>query len=103
MNAEPPDPFSSVTGLAKETQFGPDYRWDNHRRGRDDEAVVQQTLSGAAFFTCGADTRRVATGQAMLFTHDERSAYGYPANASEPYRLRFVSFRLGALPIPSIL
>jgi len=28
----------------------------------------------------------------MLFTHREPTAYGYPPEATEPYRLRFISF-----------
>ena len=28
----------------------------------------------------------------MLFTHNESTAYGYPTDATEPYRLRFISF-----------
>ncbi len=89
-----PDPFSSVSGFAAETRTHAGYRWENLRRGGPDEAVIQQTLGGAGFFEDAQGRRLVPAGHAMLFTHDEASTYGYPPEVTEPYRLRFVSFRL---------
>lgn len=92
-----PDPFSSIAGLADELRGDASYCWDNHRRGDREEAVLQHTLSGAAFFEDARGRRLAGPGQALLFTHDEPSRYGYPPEAAEPYRLRYVTFRLGAL------
>jgi Transcriptional regulator containing an amidase domain and an AraC-type DNA-binding HTH domain len=92
-----PDPFSSIAGLGDELRTGPEYHWHNPRRGHADEAVVQQNLSGSVFFEDANGRRLAGPGQALLFTHDEPSHYGYPPEATEPYRLRFVTFRLGAL------
>jgi AraC-like DNA-binding protein len=89
-----PDPFSNVSALAEETRTQPSYRWDNRRRGSDNEGVLQQTLDGEGFFEDAAGRRLVPAGHAMLFTHDENSSYGYPPEVTGPYRLRFVSFRL---------
>lgn len=92
-----PEPFSVVNGLDEETRTNPAYCFDNHRRGSAEEGVVQQTLSGAGFLQTPQDRRLVTAGHAMLFTHDEPTSYGYPPEATEPYRQRFVSFRLSAL------
>lgn len=98
MSAPLPRPFSVVSGLDEETRTHAGYFYDNRRRGHADEAVVQQTLEGAGFFEDRSGRRLVEAGHAMLFTHEEPSSYGYPPEAAgRPYRLRFVSFRLGAL------
>lgn len=97
MAAPLPDPFSNVSALAEETRTHAGYRWDNRGRGSPDEGVIQQTLGGAGFFEAGQGRRMVPAGHAMLFTHDEASSYGYPPEVTEPYRLRFVSFRLPGL------
>lgn len=98
MPTTPPQPFSAVTGIADETRTSVDYKFENQRRGRADEAVIQQTLAGEGWFEDSAGRRAVASGRAMLFTHDEASRYGYPEEAGgAPYRLRYLSFRLGAL------
>lgn len=97
MDAPLPEPFSSVTALADELREEASYRWENNRRGDREEAVIQQTLSGAAFFEDSSGRRLAGPGQALLFTHDEPTRYGFPPDSTTPYRLRFVSFRLGAL------
>jgi AraC-like DNA-binding protein len=97
MSVPLPEPFSTVNGLDEETRTHPGYFFDNHQRGASDEAVVQQTLSGACFLQTPAGRRLVTAGQVMLFTHDEPSSYGYPPEATEPYRQRYTSFRLAAL------
>lgn len=98
MPASPlPDPFSTVHGVDEETRTHAGYRWDNRRRSDAQDVVVQQTLSGRAFFEDAAGRRLVPAGQAMLFSHDENSRYGYPPEVTEPYRQRFVSFRLAGL------
>lgn len=97
MTAPLPDPFSTVHGVDAETRTHAGYFWDNRRRGTSHEAVVQQTLAGAAFFDDAAGRRLVPAGEAMLFTHDEASSYGYPPEVTEPYRLRYISFNLAGL------
>lgn len=92
-----PRPFSSLHGVDQEVRVNASYFFANHRRGSREEAVVQQTLAGAAFFEDAAGRRAVPEGHAMLFTHDEPSSYGYPPEASEPYRQRYLSFHLAAL------
>jgi len=92
-----PDPFAILHGGFEETRTHAGYFWDNRRRGPADEAVVQQTLAGAAFFEDAAGRRLVPPGRAMLFTHDEPSSYGYPTGETAPYRLRFLSFKLAGL------
>lgn len=92
-----PDPFSTVHGVDEETRTHAAYRWDNRRRSDAQDVVVQQTLSGQAFFEDAGGRRLVPAGQAMLFSHDEDSRYGYPPEATEPYRQRFISFRMAGL------
>lgn len=92
-----PDPFSIVHGVDEEIRTSASYRWDNRRRADSQDVVVQQTLAGQAFFEDSGGRRLVPAGQAMLFSHDEDSSYGYPPEVTEPYRQRFVSFRLAGL------
>lgn len=99
MPARPlPDPFATLIGVDDENYATLAYRYDNQRRGGDaDHAAVQVTLGGAGFFQDARGRRLVGPGQALLFTHREASIYGYPPEAAEPYRLRYVTFRLGGL------
>ena len=97
MSAPAATPYAVLHGENEETRTHTAYFWDNRHRGHPDEAVVQQTLSGAAFFTDASGRRLVPTGQTMLFTHDEPTSYGYPPEATAPYRHRFLSFNLAAL------
>lgn len=97
MNAPLPDPFSTILGANRETHLRASYRWDNRRRGPADEAVVQQTLAGAAFFENSGERRLAEEGHALLFTHDEASSYGYPPEETRPYQLRYLAFKLGGL------
>lgn len=85
------DPFTLVHGSADEERTDATYRFDNSHREGDYALVVQRTLSGAGFFRDPGGTRLVTAGQAMLFTHDEPTAYGYPPEATETYKLRFVA------------
>jgi AraC-like DNA-binding protein len=97
MNRPLPDPFSSILGADEETRTHAGYRYDNRGRGSAGDVAVQQTLAGAGFFEDAAGRRLVGEGEAMLFTHDEPSAYGYPPEATAPYRLRYLTFRLAGL------
>lgn len=91
------DPFSYVRVAADELQHSPDYQFDNIKREAPASFVIQRTMEGAAYFADAAGRRLVGPGQAMLFTHAEPSSYGYPPEATEPYRLRFLSFYPGDL------
>ncbi len=97
MNVPLPEPLSVVNGLDEETRTNASYFFDNRRRGSPDEGVLQQTIAGAAFLQTPTERHLVTSGRAMLFTHDEPSAYGYPPEATELYRQRYITFRLAAL------
>jgi len=86
------DPFAVVHAAAEERQRGAAYRWDNATRGDANRLVIQRTLGGAAFFRDAQGERAVPLGCAMLFTHREPTAYGYPPGATEPYRHRYLAF-----------
>jgi AraC-like DNA-binding protein len=92
-----PDPFSCILGADEELRGSAAYCFDNRGRGSAGDLAVQQTLAGAGFFEDAGGHRLVGEGEAMLFTHDEASAYGYPPTATAPYRLRYLTFRLGGL------
>jgi AraC-like DNA-binding protein len=86
------DPFIVVHVGAEEIQRSVEYRFDNARREGRFALVIQRTLSGEAFFRDASGEQRVRAGQAMLFTHNEPTGYGFPADAAEPYALRFLAF-----------
>lgn len=86
------EPFSVVQVGAEEVRRSADYRFDNANREPKSSLVIQRTLAGAAWFRDASGTQPVPAGYAMLFTHTEPTAYGYPPAATEPYRLRFLSF-----------
>jgi AraC-like DNA-binding protein len=87
-----PDPFPVVNVGAEEIQLSAAYRFENADREGRTALVIQRTQSGAAWFRDPQGRRLVPPGHAMLFTHEEPTAYGYPPEATEPYRLRFISF-----------
>lgn len=89
------DVFALVDGGAEELRSCADYQWDNSRRSDANRMIVQRTLAGTGFFEDDHGRRLVPAGSAMLFTHRERSRYGFPAEATEPYRLRYLSFSPG--------
>src|SRR5258708_28561948 len=84
--------FTTVCAGADEARTDASYFWDNAARGDSDCLVIQRTLRGAGFFKDRRGRRLVPPGYAMLFSHREASSYGYPAEAEEPYRLRFLAF-----------
>ena len=90
------DAFGFVHGCAEEVRRGPSYGYDNARRSDRNLLVVQWTLAGAAFFADAKGTRLVPAGHAMLFTHREPSRYGYPPEAKEPYRHRYIALEPSA-------
>ncbi len=86
------DPFTVVHVGAEEVRDHPDYCFDNTHREGQFSLVIQRTLAGAGFFRDANGTVPVPAGHAMLFTHTEPTGYGYPPDATEPYRLRFLAF-----------
>lgn len=86
-------PFPTVRGGAEELQRDETYFYDNATRPDTEVLVVQRTLAGAGFFEDAAGRRLVPVEHAMVFSHREDSRYGFPPEANEPYRLRFVAFR----------
>lgn len=94
------DSFASIRAADAEVHTSPTYFWDNNHRKRDvwEVLTVQVTFGGAGFYRDLNGERRVTPGHAMLFTHHEQSAYGYPPDANEPYRLRYMQIQ----PAPTI-
>lgn len=84
--------FGKMMCAAEEVHTSPAYHWDNSRRGGENYLIVQYTLEGAAFFKDQRGERAVSPGHAMLFHHREHTSYGFPENATEPYRHRFIAF-----------
>ncbi|MCC6415005.1 MAG: AraC family transcriptional regulator [Opitutaceae bacterium] len=91
------DIFPHVRVAAEEVQRSADYHFENALREAPATFVIQRTIAGAAFFADTTGRRLVQPGQTMLFTHAEPSTYGYPPEATEPYRLQFISFAPGDL------
>ncbi len=86
------DPFPVIQHAAEEAYATPAYAFDNRDRENPAIFVIQRTIAGAADFRDAAGTRPVPAGHAMLFTHREPTGYGYPPEATETYRLRFIAF-----------
>lgn len=86
------DPFPVVQHTAEEAHASPAYQFDNRERESPAIFVIQRTIAGAAYFRDSQGTRLVPPGHAMLFTHREQTGYGFPPEAREAYRQRFIAF-----------
>jgi AraC-like DNA-binding protein len=84
--------FGIVQTAAEEVRTDRSYYFNNQRRPDGSGLVVQLTISGAAFFRDASGTRLVPRDNAMLFSHEEASEYGYPPDAKEPYRHQYIEF-----------
>jgi AraC-like DNA-binding protein len=87
------DAFASVRVAADEVHLPTQkYFWDNRQRSQEvwGALTIQRTVAGMAFFQDATGTHWVRQGHAMLFSHHEPTSYGYPEDATEPYRLRFI-------------
>ncbi len=84
--------FPITRGAAEERYSSPTYHYDNAARGDIGAFVIQLTLAGCAFITGPEGTTLVPQERAMLFSHEEPTDYGYPPEASDVYRLRYVTF-----------
>ena len=93
-----PDDFPVVHVSADERRTDRDYTFDNANREASYAHVIQRTLSGEAYFRDSSGIHRVPVGHAMLFTHDESTGYGFPPDATEPYKLRFLACSGAGLP-----
>ncbi len=90
--------FPTLINTDEEERTSPAYAYDNqHRDGSSCHVAIQRTLHGRAWFRDARGTHEVPSGHAMLFSHSEPTAYGYPRDATEPYGLRYVSFTIGGL------
>ena len=84
--------FGIVQIAAEEVRTDPSYRFDNQDRPDGSGLVVQLTIEGNAFFRDASGERLVGRNHAMLFSHEEKSVYGYPVNGTEPYRHQYIEF-----------
>jgi len=82
--------FGVIQSAAEETRLGSSYYFHNRHRPDGSGLAVQLTVKGAAFFEDGDGRRLVLPDHAMLFSHAEDSAYGYPPQATEPYVQRYI-------------
>lgn len=83
--------YQLVSGF-EQIETSPDYYWNNRNRGPLEPTVwvCQLTLNGQAYYEDANGRQLVGVDRAMIFRHGEDSSYGYPDDATEPYRLRFV-------------
>ncbi len=83
--------FGVIQVSAEETRIaGSGYYFHNQHRPDGAGLVVQLTVRGAAFFEDRDGRRLVEPDYAMLFSHAEDSAYGYPPQATEPYVQQYI-------------
>lgn len=88
---KPPPPFPALLAAGEEVRTDRSYYFDNAARGDAASLVIQLTLAGAGFWQDATGRRLVPVGHAMLFTHQEPTAYGYPPDGDAPYRLCFLA------------
>jgi AraC-like DNA-binding protein len=89
------DSISGVFGFDVETVNHPSYRFENDGRGERRLAVIQRTNAGRNWFMEKGRRYDVPAGYAMLFTHDEPTAYGYPEDGTEECSFTFLNIDVG--------
>lgn len=94
------DVFARVDGGADETRYNTSYYWDNSKRSESNRINLQRTLSGEGFFEDSTGRYALPVGKLIAFTQRENSRYGFPASASFPYRLRYLSIDPSATATP---
>ncbi len=94
------DVFARVDGGADETRHDTSYYWDNAKRGGSNRINLQRTLAGEGFFEDETGRYALPRGKLIAFTQRENSRYGYPATATEPYSLRYLSIDPSATATP---
>ena len=95
----PRDPLAVIYYASEEVRAASSYFFDNGRRRDANGIVIQRTLAGEGFYRDAAGVKLVPAETAMIFTHREPSRYGYPKDATEPYRFRFLTIS----PTPGLL
>ncbi len=85
------DSLPDIRIIQHEVQTKYSYFWDNARRQPEKALVVQQTLSGSAFYKDRTGRQFVKPGQAMLFGYAEDSCYGLDESCGLPYELRWMT------------
>ena len=68
------------------------YTWHNDRRGNDPFVILQWTHEGSGVFTLRGRDHPVPPHHAFLAIIPERSAYRFPAEASEPWVFSWLNF-----------
>jgi len=91
------NPFAHIRAAVDEVRRSPDYRFENAHREAPESLVIQRTTRGVGYFESGKVRQPVGPGQAMIFSHSEPSAYGFPPEAHEPYVFQFICFFPGSL------
>ncbi len=79
-----------IVFLRRERWHSRPYAWNNFHRGTSSDIVLQQTLSGSVAHWSVGKRREVATGQAMIFRHGERTRYGLDEGCLLPYSLCWI-------------
>lgn len=68
------------------------YHWKNAERGSDPFVILQWTISGEGTFEWNSRQWRVPPDHALIALLPEQSGYGYPADATEPWRFSWINF-----------
>jgi len=89
----PKEFFARIEMAQEGVHTSPTYFHDNSRRSDPSFITIQRTLEGKAFFRDSAGYQLVPPGFAIVFTNDEATSYGYPKDAVEPYRHRYLTLR----------
>lgn len=84
------DSLPDIPLIASESYSKQDYYFNNRERPPLKGVVIQQTLSGSAFYEDEDGRRQVGPGQAMIFRYAEKSCYGVDEHSELPYGLRWL-------------
>jgi len=86
------DALNRIFHKNEEIETDSTYFFNNRSRKETDLMVIQLTLGGTAFIEAGRQRHLVNREEAMLFKYGDKSSYGYPPEADEPYHHRFITF-----------
>ncbi|MCX6937960.1 MAG: AraC family transcriptional regulator [Verrucomicrobia bacterium] len=90
--------FPAILIAEEETRRDKGYFYENDKRGDAGAIVIQRTSGGQGFFRDAKGLiHAVPVDHAMVFSHQEPTAYGYPPEATEPYVLRYVTVAIRSL------
>jgi AraC-like DNA-binding protein len=86
------EPLIWFGGAGHETRSGPDYFFDCRKRFDEPHVVIQLTLGGRGVYENSRGLRTpLPTGSAFIDAIPGKFCYGYPADATEPYELVYLS------------